>query len=248
MITLQIGLFRGSGRLTQLFGANPQDYAKFGLRGHNGIDYAINTGTDLFSCLNGVVIEAQNDRYGYGDYIKIENDSCGVIYAHLDKILVSVGNKITAGQVIGKSGNTGNSTGPHLHFGVFPKPRNRQNGFAGYINPLDGTLINWVEKINEDAVVGCKPDKKLPDTFYSINQFIELNKRGYLTNGDAYDVTLDKFILLDDICKDTSKKLEEEKKKVLDLKKENEVLKEKCNANLDQYSAWELFKAILRKE
>ena len=135
--------------ITQRFGANPASYAKFGLKGHNGIDFGIPTGTKLFSCIDGTVIEARSDPTGYGNYIKIENNECGVLYGHLKSFGVTVGQSVKAGQVIGVSDNTGNSTGPHLHFGVFPKPRNSANGYGGYIDPLDPNLVTWVEDVVE---------------------------------------------------------------------------------------------------
>ena len=147
MLSLRKNLFEGDGSLTQPFGndhfevdangnkINP--YAIYELLGHNGIDYGIITGTKLYSAINGTVTEVAYDRDGYGKYIKIENDECGILYAHMKTLSpIEVGTKIVAGQEIGLSGNTGNSTGPHLHFAVFPKPRDRGNGYLGYIDPL----------------------------------------------------------------------------------------------------------------
>lgn len=151
MIKLLNLLYEGpDAPITQRFGANPSSYAQFGLKGHNGVDFSIVNGTVLYSCIDGVVIEAQSDPTGYGNYIKIENDDCGVLYAHLEAFGVAVGETVKAGQVIGKSDNTGNSTGPHLHFGVFPKPRDRGNGYAGYIDPL-GSQVQWVESYVDPA-------------------------------------------------------------------------------------------------
>lgn len=147
MITLQSNLFEGDGKLTQIFGANPQDYAKFGLSGHNGIDYGIPNGTPVYSCIYGLVKEATSDPTGYGNYVKIENYYCGVLYGHFRDFSVKVGEWIKPGQLLGHSNNTGNSTGPHLHFAVYPIPRNRQNGFNGFIDPLNKTLVSWVSKL-----------------------------------------------------------------------------------------------------
>ena len=128
--------FKGSYRITQYFAENPQAYSQFGLKGHNGIDFALPTGTEVTATHSGKVIEATNDSTGYGLYIKLEDDVQGSLYAHLREFKVSVGNNINEGQVIGISDNTGNSTGPHLHFGYYKKPRDRGNGYAGYIDPL----------------------------------------------------------------------------------------------------------------
>jgi len=149
MIKLVEKLFEGSGYITQLFGNKLYInsigiYGQYMLLGHNGIDYSIPTNNELYSCINGKVIEAQVDSYnkctgGYGMYVKIENSSCGMLYAHMNKLNVKVGDTIKAGHVLGLSGT-------HLHLGVHPIPRNRNNGYNGYINPFDDTLIEWLDE------------------------------------------------------------------------------------------------------
>lgn len=144
MIKLKTGFYEGKDvGYSQYFGENPQAYAQFGLKGHNGIDVPIPTGTRLYSVIDGTVVEQLNDINGYGIYVKIENNECGVLYAHLKSTPLKVGNTVKAGDLVGLSNNTGNSTGPHLHFAVHPKPRDRSNGYAGYIDPL-GSQIEWV--------------------------------------------------------------------------------------------------------
>ena len=91
--------------------------------------------TPIYSACNGVVITVSDDVKGYGLYIKVAAGDNYVIYGHLSCIMVKVGEKISTGQVIGRSGSTGNSTGPHLHFEI------RQvglegNGYFGAIDPL----------------------------------------------------------------------------------------------------------------
>lgn len=128
--------FKSNFVLTQGFGENPASYAQFGLKGHNGLDFGCPTGTEIVATHSGKAIEVTNDPGGYGNYIKIENDQEGSLYAHLKSFKVAVGDSISVGQVIGLSNNTGNSTGPHLHFGYYKKPRDRTNGYAGYIDPI----------------------------------------------------------------------------------------------------------------
>lgn len=128
--------FRGDFRLTQGFGENPASYAKFGLKGHNGLDYGLPTGTDIIAPHSGKVVEASFDAGGYGLYLKIENDKEGSILAHLKDNLVSIGTEVSEGQLIAHSDNTGNSTGPHLHWGYYNIPRDRTNGYSGCINQI----------------------------------------------------------------------------------------------------------------
>jgi murein DD-endopeptidase MepM/ murein hydrolase activator NlpD len=78
------------------------------------VDYAVPSGTDVLAVADGK-IEAANWGKAYGTQLVQSLDGGYFIYAHLSKTLVKPGDKVTAGQVIAKSGNTGNSTGPHLH-------------------------------------------------------------------------------------------------------------------------------------
>ena len=133
--------FKRDYLLTQGFGENPQSYAKFGMKGHNGLDYGTPTGTEVIAPHGGKIIEATNDPTGYGYYVKIENTKEGSVLAHLKEFKVNVGQDVTEGQVVGLSDNTGNSTGPHLHWGYYTLPRNRQNGYAGFIDQL-GLISN----------------------------------------------------------------------------------------------------------
>lgn len=84
---------------------------------HPGVDYGVQTGTNVYAHDSGTVTIVGNGG-GYGNYIEINHGSYRTRYAHLKSIGVSRGQKVSAGQVIAKSGNTGNSTGPHLHFEV----------------------------------------------------------------------------------------------------------------------------------
>lgn len=97
----------------------------FGVRGwhwgggvHTGIDLDVPTGTHVHAAMAGTIISAQWEG-SYGNCIRIRHYN-GVVtrYAHLSRIKVHVGQYVQAGQVIGNSGATGNTTGPHLHFEV----------------------------------------------------------------------------------------------------------------------------------
>lgn len=86
--------------------------------GHVGIDYAIPTGTPIRSTMSGKVVYAGWNTQGYGNLVIVENGPYKTYYAHLSEIPVSIGDVVGKGSVIGLSGNTGNSTGPHLHYEI----------------------------------------------------------------------------------------------------------------------------------
>jgi murein DD-endopeptidase MepM/ murein hydrolase activator NlpD len=85
---------------------------------HSGLDWAVSLGTPIKACYKGLVVNTGN--WGnYGLIVELEHPTMGKIwslYAHLSKIEVEVGQVTEKGQVIGYSGSTGWSTGPHLHF------------------------------------------------------------------------------------------------------------------------------------
>lgn len=86
---------------------------------HTGVDFAVPPKTDVLAVDNGVIANA-NWGKSYGtqlvQQITVGDQKRWVIYAHLSKALVKAGDKVVKGQHIGESGNTGNSSGPHLHF------------------------------------------------------------------------------------------------------------------------------------
>lgn len=112
--------------LTQYFGDTA--FAKSGAyngKGHNGIDLGASPGTPIMSSLSGTVTGTGNTDlvagcYSYGKWVLIAHDNgLSTLYAHLSLIKVEKGQRVSTGEVIGYSGNTGYTTGPHLHFGVY---------------------------------------------------------------------------------------------------------------------------------
>jgi len=101
------------GKITTTYGKKGKSWS---LGYHTGVDYAVPIGTDVFAVCDGQVTKANwGAAYGIQIVQKIsDNEFC--IYAHLSKSLVKPEEKVVKGQLIGKTGNTGNSTGPHLHF------------------------------------------------------------------------------------------------------------------------------------
>lgn len=94
---------------------------RYGQSGHTGIDYVANTGTPVRAATNGCVIHAStgwNGGYGTVIILKESGTNRSTLYAHLSRMDVGVGDCVSAGQVVARSGNTGRSTGPHLHFEV----------------------------------------------------------------------------------------------------------------------------------
>jgi hypothetical protein len=122
--------------ISQVFGVNPQRYQRFGLAGHNGVDFAVPVDTPIRAVDDGVVAEALIDIDGYGIYIKVIHTWGESLYAHLSRWSVDNGQRVQRGQVVGFSGNSGNSTGPHLHLGLRVNPYTRGAPFDGYSDPL----------------------------------------------------------------------------------------------------------------
>lgn len=86
--------------------------------GHIALDFGAAEGTPVHSTMGGKVIYAGWNDQGYGNLVIVENGPYKTYYAHLSSIPVAVGQQVQAGDWIGASGNTGNSTGPHLHYEV----------------------------------------------------------------------------------------------------------------------------------
>ena len=86
---------------------------------HAGIDLAAGEGTDIYPAKPGKVLFVRWDEDGYGHYLVINHGgNQATLYAHCSAILVAEGDEVTADTVIARVGNTGKSTGPHLHFEI----------------------------------------------------------------------------------------------------------------------------------
>lgn len=130
--------FDGTYPVTQTFEEHNQRRIENGWQYYNGgIDYGMPSGTPIYTVLDGTVSTVEMGNAGYGNVIKIDHgNGLQTLYAHFMSICALVGDHVQQGQMIGRSDNTGNSTGPHLHFEV------RQDGVAVDPQPLlDGETI-----------------------------------------------------------------------------------------------------------
>lgn len=107
--------------VTQGYGEyNPDLYKDYGFTRHNGIDQGTPEGTPFTPTDEGEVVYAKVDgkwgiNGGYGLYVKVKHAWGYSIYAHLSEVYVKAGQRVDMGTALGRTGNTGNSTGPHLH-------------------------------------------------------------------------------------------------------------------------------------
>lgn len=136
-------------RITQYFGntpfatANPQIYNG---KGHTGVDFGTSIGTPVHAALDGEVVGVANTDlspgcYSYGKWIMVRHpNGLSTLYAHLSLQTVAVGDQVYTGQTIGYSGNTGYSTGPHLHFGVYASEGVRITKFTDSRNCRGATI------------------------------------------------------------------------------------------------------------
>lgn len=128
--------------VTNAFGDTTIDYSRFGLKGHNGVDYAGNLGDPVFAAADGTVEKIAYDPKGYGNYIVLRHEGATTLYAHLKRDMVRIGDRVRAGDQIGEMGYSGNVVprgpeGTHLHFGLRPALCNEKDGYGGYVDPIE---------------------------------------------------------------------------------------------------------------
>ena len=103
---------------------------------HTGMDFTAPIGTEIYATGNGVVSKIEMNGRGYGNNVIIDHGyGYETLYGHMSKIKVSIGQKINRGDLIGLVGNTGTSSGPHLHYEV-RKNNNPINPVNFYYNDL----------------------------------------------------------------------------------------------------------------
>lgn len=156
-------------------------YARFGLKGHNGIDLRAKIGTPVYAPVSGMV-KIKNDRGGgYGLHVSIRRPwatPLEIKLGHLSNVDESLDGKIVnMGTYLGKTGNTGYSTGPHLHIGLrflipteeqvieFIKNPNKSifdweikdvdNGYRGYVD-IEESMITFKGTINSTSLILLK--------------------------------------------------------------------------------------------
>lgn len=120
-------------------------------RNHKGMDIAASTGTEIYAAADGVVVSAGWNSGGYGYFVQLGHvDGYQTVYGHMSTVLVTEGQEVSRGELIGEIGSTGNSTGPHCHFEV------RHEGIC-----LDPALfVNTVDSFNEEANRQKEEEKK----------------------------------------------------------------------------------------
>lgn len=127
-----------TGRLSQGYGPAS---GQFGYTFHNGLDIAANVGTPIYAAAAGTVTDVKSGG-PYGKHVFIEHEIDGekwmTVYAHMHKIEVKTGQTLLQGEGIGQIGNTGNSSGPHLHFEVHQGEYAYSSSSAGNtVDPMD---------------------------------------------------------------------------------------------------------------
>ncbi len=94
-------------------------YGDRGSGWHNGVDFAASYGTPIYASRSGTITKTRSMTTSYGNHVVINHgDGFSSLYAHMDYYVVSEGQYVSQGELIGYVGSTGNSTGPHLHFTV----------------------------------------------------------------------------------------------------------------------------------
>lgn len=161
-------IFEGNYPVSQYFGQRPEYYKQFGLLGHEGVDWATPVGSPMLCPFDvGIVIRDDDDpKLGaYGNHLVIwdKRQKCAVWYCHLSKNNVKPGDIIQKGEVVALSGNSGNSTGAHVHVNFVETDANGNrlnmtNGYQGFLNILDANLVKW--RLGEQAKETTQPVPK----------------------------------------------------------------------------------------
>ncbi len=166
----------GRPLITQGFGQNPADYAAFGMAGHNGIDFGVPEGTAVYAPHDGTITVKDEGTQGYGRSVTIDDGKRRSLLAHLSQSKVANGQSIAQGDPVALSGESGNATGPHLHW-TFRlvkngQVQNKDNGFDGAMDVTECTRL-WEEKnLHSDAEYADTAQEYLAMTFAG-NQYIK---------------------------------------------------------------------------
>jgi murein DD-endopeptidase MepM/ murein hydrolase activator NlpD len=127
--------------ITQGWSGNAQIYGTIlydgvPLKGHNGLDFGTPVNTPLMATDAGMVLRVDYEEGGFGHFVLLQHAWGESLYAHLERVDVAQGASVARGQLLGLSGNSGFTFGPHLHFGLRITPYRRTDGWGGFVNPM----------------------------------------------------------------------------------------------------------------
>jgi len=186
----------GSPTITQEFGSTAFDYTPYGLKGHHGVDYGIGAGTPVYAPESGVIEKSANgivDKYtgrgAAGETITMVGNTMEHWLMHLQRRLVTAGQRVNEGDLIGYTDNTGVSTGNHLHWGTRPLNPDLNNGYRGFTNPAD-----WLFKPAPTTttpqpapVIALQPTQRLLINTDGVNQREQPNATSRIVQAWPYE-------------------------------------------------------------
>ena len=138
-----VPIAKGTERLMSGYGMRIHPIYKT-LRMHTGVDFTAPPGTPIYATGNGVVVRAEMNNHGYGRMVVVDHGyGYETLYAHMSEIEVRRGQEVKRGEIIGRVGNTGTSTAPHLHYEVIRSGRtiNPVHYFYSDLTPEEFEII-----------------------------------------------------------------------------------------------------------
>lgn len=190
--------FKGEYPISQRFGEHFYKdgkcvYVAMGLKAHNGVDFALPIGTKLVAVADGLATSVLSEKNGYGNHVRLhccqEGINYEITYGHCSKFLVKQGEKIVKGQIIAESGNSGFSSGPHLHFGLRilddkDNVKNFENGYKGSIDPLPFFDLSEANAPKNEPAIMISLDKCEP---WAVKYWQWFREQGFDLTISAYD-------------------------------------------------------------
>ncbi|MCL5438942.1 MAG: peptidoglycan DD-metalloendopeptidase family protein [Patescibacteria group bacterium] len=138
-------------------------FQEWGIVGHNGLDFGLTSGTEVYPCDSGKVVQS-GDNGDFGTSITIQHSWGQSIYGHLQETRVKEGDEIQVNNVIGLSGSSGAAFGDHLHFAIKPNNPDLNNGYLGFIDPAPYlSLPSQKEETTETPPIQTPPvEEQMP--------------------------------------------------------------------------------------
>lgn len=160
---------------------------------HDGIDVPKPTGTPVYAVDNGVCIvsKMQGNGRGYGNYVVIRHNAYFSLSAHLSRRAVRQGQSILEGDIIGYIGSTGDSTGPHLHFGLCKAYNPGAPDKSNWFDPLS-KLREASEVTTQEIVVEMNgKETKLKTILYENENYMRIRDLAEAQKDDKLEVDWD---------------------------------------------------------